>query len=383
MKKTEFYYSILTTTVMFFVFASLHASAQKKKIFCVGNSITYGYGLSNPSSESYPAQMQVLLGTDEWEVGNFGSSGRTMLKSGGYSYWDDQLYKDALASNPDCIMIELGTNDSKQWLWDSHGSEFKTDYKAMVQSFQNLSTKPEIWIGLLIPGEKTDWAIYNSYIKNKVNPKIKEVALEMGLGLIDLYADLDSAWGKWCQSDSVHPNTAGAAIIAQKVGEMLLMPKPEIKYESDTVIAPDGYDFQWYLNGNPISSDKGGNLKELAINESGKYKVSVKLNADNETRIVSKELDIQVTSVYPKYLGQIKVYPNPVSNQLTICSDNIKHNKIEIFDLMGNLLMIRKTAGDSVLHLPVSLPEGIYFLKLSNGMQYQFEKFIVENKYCL
>jgi sialate O-acetylesterase len=61
---------------------NLNVSAQKQKVSCIGNSITYGYGLSNPSTQSYPAQLQVLLGTTEYEVENFGSSGRTMLKSG-------------------------------------------------------------------------------------------------------------------------------------------------------------------------------------------------------------------------------------------------------------------------------------------------------------
>ena len=186
MKKIKLYGFELAIVVIIYFFGSLNAYAQKQKVSCVGNSITYGYGLSNPSTQSYPAQMKVLLGTTDWEIENFGSSGRTMLKAGGYSYWDDQLYKNALISNPDFIIIELGTNDSKRWLWNSQGSKFKGDYKAMVQSFQNLSSNPEIWIGLLIPGQKTDWEIYNSYIKDKVNPKIKEIALEMGLGLIEV-----------------------------------------------------------------------------------------------------------------------------------------------------------------------------------------------------
>ena len=156
---------------LFLLYSS--ALSQKLKVTCVGNSITYGYELPNPSSQSYPSQLQTLLGTTEWQVGNFGANARTMLKSGGYSYWDEQLYKNALAFNPNYVIIKLGTNDSKRWLWNSHGNEFKNDYKEMVQSFQNLSSKPDIWIGLLIPGENTEWDIYNSYIKEKVNPKIK------------------------------------------------------------------------------------------------------------------------------------------------------------------------------------------------------------------
>ena len=272
---------------------SQHAMAQKLKVSCVGNSITYGYGLTIPSSQSYPAQMQVLLGTTGWQVGNFGDSGRTMLKTGGYSYWDSQRYKDALASSPNFVVIELGTNDSKRMIWDNHGAEFKSDYTELVQSLQNLPSMPEIWIGLLIPGEKADWEIFNSYIKDKVNPEIKEVALEMGLGLIDLYTELDKNKPEWYLADNVHPSVEGAGIIAQKVKEMLLMPKPEIKFANGKVTAPDGVDFQWYLNGIPVDADKGGRLKDLMVTKPGKYKVSVKLSTASETRIVSKELNVQ------------------------------------------------------------------------------------------
>ena len=36
--------------------------AQPVKVACVGNSVTFGYGLENPEKESYPVQLQQLLG---------------------------------------------------------------------------------------------------------------------------------------------------------------------------------------------------------------------------------------------------------------------------------------------------------------------------------
>jgi lysophospholipase L1-like esterase len=217
MKQLKSKCSVVVIALFVCLFFPVLVSAQKQKVSCVGNSITYGYDLSNPSTQSYPGQLQALLGTTNWEVGNFGDSGRTMLKGGGYSYWDSQLYKNALASNPNYLILKLGTNDSKRWLWDSHGSEFKSNYKEMVQSFQSLSSKPEIWICLLIPSEKADWDIFKSYIKDKVNPKIKEIVLEVGLSLIDRYTELDKNRPDWYLADNVHPSVAGAGVIAQKV----------------------------------------------------------------------------------------------------------------------------------------------------------------------
>jgi len=296
MKQFKSKRSVAVIVLFAYLVFPLFVSAQKKKVSCIGDSITYGYELSNPYGQSYPGQLRALLGTTGWEVGNFGDSGRSMLKGGGYSYWDSYLYPNALASNPNYLILKLGTNDSKRWLWNWLGSDYKKDYTSMVQSFKNLPSKPEIWICLLIPSENSSWEIFKSDIKDKVNPKIKEIALEMGLNLIDLYTELDKNKPEWYLADGVHPSVAGAGVIAQKVQEMLLMPKPEISYAKGKVTAPDGDDYQWYIDGVAVTSGDGGKQKEMTVTKTGIYKVSIKLIAGNETRIVSKELKVSVTT---------------------------------------------------------------------------------------
>ncbi|HJV78199.1 MAG TPA: carbohydrate-binding protein [Paludibacter sp.] len=76
----------------------------------------------------------------------------------------------------------------------------------------------------------------------------------------------------------------------------------------------------------------------------------------------------------------VSIYPNPVSDELIIRFLDFQHNKIEIFDAMGKLVSSRATAGESVLHVPVHLSDGMYFVKISNAMQYQLKKFMVVNK---
>ena len=46
-----------------------------------GNSITFGAGLRFRNEDSYPAQIQKMLG-DKYLVKNYGLSGRTMTTSG-------------------------------------------------------------------------------------------------------------------------------------------------------------------------------------------------------------------------------------------------------------------------------------------------------------
>ena len=41
---------------------------KRVKVACVGNSITYGIGVSDPDKESYPARLQQMLGEDKATV---------------------------------------------------------------------------------------------------------------------------------------------------------------------------------------------------------------------------------------------------------------------------------------------------------------------------
>ena len=64
---------------------SLSVFAEKIRVACVGNSITYGAFITDRDINSYPAQLQVLLGK-EYDVRNFGLSGCTVLDKGNMPY---------------------------------------------------------------------------------------------------------------------------------------------------------------------------------------------------------------------------------------------------------------------------------------------------------
>ena len=69
--------------------------AQRIKVACVGNSVTYGYGIENRETNCYPAQLQQMLG-DAYEVENFGHSGATLLNKGYRPYTQQEAYQKAL-----------------------------------------------------------------------------------------------------------------------------------------------------------------------------------------------------------------------------------------------------------------------------------------------
>ena len=95
---------------------ALATMAHATNVACVGNSITEGYGIRG--EKKYPDHLQEMLGSG-YTVTNFGKSSMTFagetIKGGenNATYWKTEKFKAALASSPDIVVIELGTNDSK------------------------------------------------------------------------------------------------------------------------------------------------------------------------------------------------------------------------------------------------------------------------------
>lgn len=194
------------------------AQTERIRVACVGNSITYGHGIKDRDHDTYPAVLGRLLG-NKYEVGNFGISGRTLMNKGDVPYMNEQIYKDALAFQPNIVTIKLGTNDSKPQNWKFNDT-FKDDLRALVRSFQELPTHPKIYLCLPIPCTYPRWEINDSVISNGVIPYIREVAREMNLPIIDL----NTAFRPYTHllPDNVHPNEDGAALIAQFLAQRLI-----------------------------------------------------------------------------------------------------------------------------------------------------------------
>lgn len=183
------------------------------KVACIGNSITEGDGIEDKINDSYPAQMQQLLGAD-YHVRNFGVGGRTLLRKGDYPYWNEPAFQEAKDFQPDIVVIKLGTNDTKPQNW-KYADEFVKDYQVFIDEFQALDSKPKIYLCYPVPAFEVKWGIDNEVITKEVMPKIAEVAASKELEIIDLYQALDGKANLF--PDAVHPNEAGAKIIAETV----------------------------------------------------------------------------------------------------------------------------------------------------------------------
>ena len=218
------------------------------RVACIGNSITDGHGIDMAPANGYPAMLQKKLGQDYW-VKNFGVSARTMLNKGDYPYMNEQAWRDALAFQPDIVVIKLGTNDSKPENWQ-YNAEFRQDLEQMIftlrpdlkqyaqmpakkvqkamakakakaaKTGKNAPARPQIYLCTPIPAFKSTWNINDSVIVNGVIPIQQEVAQKYGLKVIDLHT-LFANDGDKMLFDGIHPDGKGAARMADIIFEAL------------------------------------------------------------------------------------------------------------------------------------------------------------------
>jgi acyl-CoA thioesterase-1 len=197
---------------------SVPATATPLKVACVGDSITEGYGLANPATESYPAKLQRLLGTG-YQVRNFGVSGRTLLKQGDFPYWNEAAFTQSHDYAPDIVIIMLGTNDSKPQNW-GYSTNFVRDYEALIASYAALAVPPRIVLATPCPVFKTDsFDINPLVVALEIAPATRDLVARLGLELIDFHTRL-AGHGEWFP-DTVHPNAKGTTVMAAIVWAVL------------------------------------------------------------------------------------------------------------------------------------------------------------------
>lgn len=194
--------------------------AQKIKIACVGNSVTYGTSVEEREINSYPSQLQKLLGNN-YEVTNFGYPGATVLKNGHKPYWDNPIYEASKSFQPDQVIIHLGLNDQGNNNWPAHKGEFVSDYLAMIKEFQNLPSRPKVIICKMSPSFSGHHWFEEGMRENyqKIQAKIDSIGQLAGVAIIDLQDPLYRFPEYF--ADDLHPAKEGAAIIANKIYRFL------------------------------------------------------------------------------------------------------------------------------------------------------------------
>jgi sialate O-acetylesterase len=314
----KFKYPIISSFVLLVALVQNSYTQNKIRIACIGNSITYGYLISHREINAYPAQLQKKLG-NSYEVLNFGASGKTALHAGGNAYINTSQYREALASKANIVFIKLGTNDSRPY-YRKYIDSFYNDYKALVHTFKALDTHPRVV--LLYPvikflDKKPDEA-YSPDILKLIAPVIDRVAAEEKCEVVDLHAVLANHPEMF--PDKLHPDSAGAALIADRLYQFLSAgKKPEVA--NTPIILPKLFSSNMVLQqgrANPIWG-KAGASEHIVISFAGKT-IKIKAGADGNWKTKLPAMDYGGPYTMQVKGSQIIEYTNVMIGEVWVCS---------------------------------------------------------------
>lgn len=193
----------------------------RKIIACVGDSITYGAGvIGHRKTSTYPVFLQTLV-TNEYQVLNYGLSGRTLQNEGDMPYCKEKFFKCSQDAQANVYILMLGTNDSKPHNWNA--ARYEVQLRQFVASYQKLASHPRVY--LMQPPkcfpekgkQEVAFDISNDIISNEIHSIVAKIASETGTYVIDLYT-LTENHPEWF-ADGVHPTAQGNFEIARKIAE--------------------------------------------------------------------------------------------------------------------------------------------------------------------
>lgn len=171
--------------------------SSKVKVAFIGDSITQGVGVpaANYSTDSYPAQLGVMLGS-RYKIGNFGKgSAYTLAADNKYNVKNDKpeltyrntaQYKDSLSFKPDVVVIMMGVNDIRSMSCDEARQALKDALADLTLEYAAMPSVKKVYIAtsIMIPSSAT---IYQ-YSDGRLQDVQREVAEELGVDVIDIYA---------------------------------------------------------------------------------------------------------------------------------------------------------------------------------------------------
>ncbi|OCX53122.1 arylesterase [Mucilaginibacter sp. PPCGB 2223] len=186
------------------------ASAQSdtKNILVFGDSLTAGYGLDDPASESYPAVLQGKIDSAKlpYHIINGGLSGET---SAGGKNRIDWLLKQ----KTDVFILELGANDGLRGV---PVSETAKNLQTIIDKVKAKYPQAKLVLaGMMVPPNMG--ADYSSAFKT-VFPQLAE---KNKMILIPFLLQNVAGIKQLNQADGIHPTATGAKIVAQNVWSKL------------------------------------------------------------------------------------------------------------------------------------------------------------------
>jgi acyl-CoA thioesterase-1 len=177
---------------------------ERPKIVVLGDSLTAGLGLLE--TQSFPSLLQQKIDADgfELEVVNGGVSGDT--SAGGLRRLDWVLQEDVRV-----LIVALGANDGLRGL---SAAEMKRNLEQIIQTARARHVLV-ILAGMEAPPN------YGAQYATSFRQVYRDLALQYRVPFIPFLLDKVAGQPAMNQTDGIHPNAAGAAVVADTVWSVL------------------------------------------------------------------------------------------------------------------------------------------------------------------
>lgn len=141
----------------------------------------------------------------------------------------------------------------------------------------------------------------------------------------------------------------------------------------NSISATTGFSsYEWYLNGTLLTTTT---TEVLTVSANGSYTVKV---TSGGCSAISTALNVQIQGIHDLSLSQLKLYPNPANQQLTVEVPNwnqlTEGALVNIYDILGNVLVSEKLLDEKTTLNIERLQKGIYFARVNDS----FVRFVKE-----
>ncbi len=211
------------------------STAAITRIVFLGDSITAGVGVQDCAKERYSTVATRLLAGKHPGITeiNLGQSGRALCQQeAGYS-------ESVLKQNPDAVVIQWGVNDQ---YWGFSVAEFAARYDALVAALR--AAKPQMPIVVMTLVADFRWADNQDAWIGEANVALQEIAARYRCHLADMHRALDHQ--KKFYADLIHPNTAGAEVMARTI--LASLDAPPLSPENADVSFDQGTEVRFLQN---------------------------------------------------------------------------------------------------------------------------------------
>ncbi len=186
--------------LLWFFAGTAAAGQQARTIVAFGDSLTAGYGLAQ--KDAFPNQLERALNANGHKVTirNAGVSGDT--SSGGLARFDW-----AIGGDVDLVILELGANDALR------GVNPDVTRSNLLEILNRLKAKniPVLFTGMRAPPN------YGSDYQDEFDGLYPDLAKRLDVAFYPFFLDGVAAQAALNQSDGIHPNADGVAVIVERI----------------------------------------------------------------------------------------------------------------------------------------------------------------------